>query len=219
MPDDQTEELLDRVIDEYLTHLDGEGPAPELQELPEDIRTEALAMMATISAARDPAPDEAAEQAAAAIAARLGFDRTGTISVDGHRVARERKRAGLDRTQLLDAMARAGHSLTMKWLGQLERSEDTPVPADTTTALVAVLGTSVASIEVVRSAEPGSAQAFINSPAFWQMVDAWAVDHDRDRQMLGEQARAALVGSSLRGKANDDAWRGILAEILNALVA
>lgn len=72
--DHQTRDQLSVVIDEYLAHLEGAGPAPDLATLPDDVRTEAEDFMTTLAATRRGDDDDDVNVAVRAIGARLGFD-------------------------------------------------------------------------------------------------------------------------------------------------
>ena len=87
------DDQLDPIIDAHLRYLGGEGPAPDLTSLPDDIRQEAQARVALLEASWGTGLEPPADDP---VGRRFGFDRVGQeIAVDGRRVAALRKAAQL----------------------------------------------------------------------------------------------------------------------------
>ena len=85
-PSDQ----LDDLVEGFLAHLEGEGPPPDLTDLPDDVRSEAEARFEMLRAAHGvlAGPSGSGE---ARIAARFGLDRAGQqIEIAGAKVKRVR---------------------------------------------------------------------------------------------------------------------------------
>jgi hypothetical protein len=173
------DDQLDPIIDAHLRHLEGDGPAPDLTSLPDDLREEALARVALLEAmwgTQITAPTDDP------VARRFGFDRAGeTIAVDGRRVAALRKAAGYDLAGLLSRVTSAGGDIVIGALFRLEQNDSTPLPQPTASALVAALGATLAAIEASADLDLGAVRAFLDSPAFYDLVDTWAAEHQRAR--------------------------------------
>lgn len=192
------DDQLDPIIDAHLRHLEGDGPAPDLTSLPDDLREEAQARVALLEALwgtqiTAPADDP--------VARRFGFDRPGeTIAVDGHRVAALRKAAGYDLAQLLSRVTAGGGDIAIGALFRLEQSDLTPLRQPTASALVAALGTTLAAIEAAADIDLGAVRAFLDSPAFYDLVDTWAAEHQRERDEVRAVVEERVLAAQYRAE-------------------
>ncbi|WCO67955.1 hypothetical protein PO878_04360 [Iamia majanohamensis] len=172
------DEQLDPIIDAHLRHLEGGGPAPDLAALPDGLREEAEARVilleATWGTQVTAPPDDP-------VARRFGFDRAGgIIAIDGHRVAAIRKAAGYDLAKLLARVTAAGGDIAIGTLFRLEQSDSMPLSQPNASALVAALGTNLSALEAAVDIDLGAIRAFLDSPAFYDLVDSWAAEHQRE---------------------------------------
>jgi hypothetical protein len=182
-------------IHDYMLFLDGEGPRPQLSALDPDTRAEVAARLRILRAARTtaaPAPDGARER----IALRFGFARAGLpIPISGSKLKSARRRAGLELKQISAALAAAGTPMRTSDLLHVETADTTPIDQPVVTTLVAILGTSVMSLEADFSAEMADMRVMLASPRFEQIIAEWAGEHARDvseiRQVVHRQALAA----------------------------
>jgi hypothetical protein len=180
---------------DYMLFLDGEGPRPLLSALDPGAQADAAAQLRILEAARAaaaPVPDGARER----IARRYGFDRPGLpIPISGPKLKSARRRAGLDLKQISAALAAAGTPMRTNELLHIETAATTPIDQPVVTTLVAILGTSVSSLEADVSAEVADMRAMLASPRFEQMIAELAAEHARDvyeiRQVVHRQALAA----------------------------
>ena len=121
------DDQLDAIIDAQLRHLEGDGPAPDLAELTEEVRTEAIARIAVLETLWSQSVEEDSDP----VAQRFGFDRPGeTITIDGRKVAAIRKAAGIDLKELFVRMQTAGASINAGALYRVEQNHRARSTAD-----------------------------------------------------------------------------------------
>jgi hypothetical protein len=173
------DDQLDSIIDAHLRYLEGDGPAPDLASLPEDLREEAEARVALFDAMWGAQVEPPVDDP---VARRFGFDRAGEdIALDGHRVSALRKAAGYDLGELLARVTSAGGDINAGALFRLEQSASSLVAQPTASALVAALSTALADIEASTDIDSGAVRAFLDSPEFYELIDSWAADHHLER--------------------------------------
>ncbi len=187
------DDQLDVIIDAHLRHLEGDGAAPDLTTLPDDIREEAQARLALLEAVWGAQVEPPVDDP---VARRFGFDRASeSIAIDGRRIATLRKSAGLNLAELLTLITTAGGTINAGDLFRLEQNSSSNVDQPTASALAAALGTPLADIEAVGQVDMGVVRAFLDSPAFHQMIDAWAAEHgvnsERAQRTVTERVLAA----------------------------
>lgn len=210
------DDQLDPIIDAHLRHLEGDGSAPDLTALPDDLREEAQARVALLDAmwgAQIIPPDDDP------VARRFGFDRAGeTIAIDGHRVAALRKTAGLNLAELLARVTAAGGDIVIGALFRLEQSDSTPLNQPTASALVAALDTTLAAIQASAGIDLGAARAFLDSPAFYDLVDTWAAEHQRERDQVRSVVKERVLALQYRAEdLTTDHLSAIVETILDSL--
>jgi hypothetical protein len=196
------DDQLDAVTDAYLSHLEGAGPAPSLDDLPAQLRDEARARVQMLDAMWGAHIDDRT-LADDPVARRFGFDRAGEdVFIDGRRVAALRKAVGLDLKELHARVTTAGGDIAPMALFQLEQSTSTPVSQPTASALVAALDTSLNELEAAPSVDFDVIRAFLDGPEFDELIATWVEEHERDparvrpvvaERMLASQFRAADV--------------------------
>ncbi len=172
------QDQLDDIINDYLRHLEGDAPAPDLSGLPGDLRDEARIRIALLDAMwgsqLEPAEDDP-------VARRFGLDRPDQrIAIDGRRVASLRRAAGIDLKELLRLVTTAGGTISGGDLLRLEQNQSTELPQPTATALVAALGTSLHELEAAEQLDLDAVRSFLDSPDFDDRVASWAADHERE---------------------------------------
>jgi transcriptional regulator with XRE-family HTH domain len=171
---------LDTLIENYLNFLEGEGPAPQLDDLPASVRDEARARIRLVDSMWGAQVDDRS-LSEDPVARRYGFERAGqNVSVDGRRVAALRKAAGLDLKALLARVTAAGGDITPMALLQLEQSESAAVSQPTVSALVAALDVSLDEVEARASVDLDAVREFLNSPEFDELIQAWTAEHAQD---------------------------------------
>jgi hypothetical protein len=210
------DDQLDSIIDAHLRHLEGDGPAPDLTALPDGLREEAEARVALLESVwgtqvTTPADDP--------VARRFGFDRAGeTIAIDGHRVAALRKTAGYDLAKLLARVTAAGGDIVIGALFRLEQSDSTPLSQPNASALVAALGTDLSALEAAADIDLGAVRAFLDSPAFYDLVDSWAAEHQRERDEVRSVVEERVLALQYRAEdVTTDHLSTIVQTILDSL--
>lgn len=208
-----TDDPLDAIIDAHLHHLEGDGPAPNLTDLPDHLQAEATARIALLEASwgalLEPSEDDP-------VARRFGFDRTDeTITVDGRRVASRRKAAGINLKELLARIEAAGGSIAPGALYRLEQSRSTPLDQPTASALVAALNTALSDIEAAGQVDTARIHAFLNGPAFHQVIDDWAGTYGRDPIEVGTDVSRRVLAAQYRA---EDITDDQLIEIVQAIL-
>jgi hypothetical protein len=207
---------LDNIIDAYLTYLDGAGPAPDLGALPDALREEARARLQLIDAMWGADSDEP-PPANDPVVRRFGFDRAGQdIAVNGRRVASLRKAAGLDFKALLARIRAAGGAIAPAALLQLEQSPSTLVSQPTASALVAALDTTLSEIEAAVQPEGHAVRAFLDSPAFDELVGSWAAEHGHSMAQVRPVVVQRVLASNFRA---DEVTVEHVADIVRAVLA
>ena len=207
---------LDDIIDSHLRYLEGEGPAPVVSDLPEDLQVEATARIALLDVSWGVSlelPDDDP------VARRFGFDRAGEeITVDGHRVASHRRSAGLDLKSLLALVERAGGRIGPGELYRLEQNTATVVDQPTASALVAALN--VALIDIESAGQDGNPRirAFLAGPEFHYLVDDWAGTYGQDQiEVRNTVSRRVLAAQYRAEDVTDDQLIEIVRAILETL--
>jgi hypothetical protein len=210
------DDQLEPIIDAHLRHLEGDGPAPDLTSLPDDLRQEVQARVALLEATWGTRLEPPADDA---VARRFGFDRAGQdIAVDGRRVAALRKAAGYDLGELLSRVAAAGGEINAGALFRLEQSSSTPLAQPTASALVAALSTTLADIEAAADLDLGAVRAFLDSPEFYGIVDSWAAEHRRERDEVRSLVEERVLAVQYRAEdVTVDQLMAIVRAILDAL--
>ena len=207
---------LDGIIDEYLAHLDGAGPAPDLGALPDSLQHEAHARLQLIDAMWHADTHQTTPQDDP-VARRFGFDRPGqTIAINGKRVAALRKAAGIDLKELLSRITAAGGTIAPAALLQLEQNPSTTVPQPSASALVAALDTTLAEIEAATPLSADPVRAFLDSPAFDDLLARWATEHGRKPNQVRPVVVERVLASHFRA---DEVTTEHVAEIVRAVLA
>ncbi|MFN6118815.1 MAG: hypothetical protein ACK5CE_04125 [Actinomycetes bacterium] len=192
----EQEQQLAEHLDAYLTYLDGEAnTAPRLEQLSEDLQDEARARVNTLRALRG-MPPAADRTSFNLVAARFGFDRDAVVHVDGPKIARLRKRAGLDLLGLSAALNQAGVPQSIRELSGLELADNYPVPKRLATVLVAILGSPLLTFEA--SSEMSEALAWLYSPEFDAMVAEWCQEHSRESAETADFVRSRVLSGAYR---------------------
>lgn len=192
---EEQEQQLAEHLDAYLTYLDGEAnTAPRLEQLSEDLQDEARARVNTLRALRG-MPPAADRTSFNLIAARFGFDRD-LVHVDGPKIAKLRKRVGLDLLGLSAALNQAGVPQSIRELSRLELADNHPVPQRLASALVAILASPLFTFEA--SSELPEALAWLYSPEFDTTVAEWCVQHSREVTETANLVRGRVLNGAYR---------------------
>lgn len=204
---------LDAIIDAHLRHLEGDGPAPDLADLPDELRDEARARLAVLEAAWgaqiEPPDDDP-------VARRFGFDRAGQrITIDGRRIATLRKAAQLDLTELHTLITNAGGAIAPGDLFRVEQNAAVELDQATVSAIVAALRTSVPSIEATETIDFDAVRAFVDSPDFYDLIDTWAAEQGRDAEQVRPRVTEQVFAAQYRA---DDVTTAQLIEIVRAIL-
>ncbi len=210
-PADQFDDL----IEGFLTYLDGEGPPPDLTDLPRDVRSEAEARFEMLRAAHGVLAGSSGS-GASRIAARFGLDRAGQqIEIAGAKVKRVRMSKKLQLADVAQGIQKSGVDFTSARLFRIETAAALPVDQPIVTALVAVLNCSVADLETVDTSDLSPVQAFIDSAEFLDLIATWAAEHDLDAQTTARRAGDQLLAAHYRAQ---DVTHEQLREILRAIL-
>lgn len=207
------DEQLEPIIDAHLRHLEGDGPAPDLTSLPDDLRQEAQTRVTLLEATWGTRLEPPADDP---VARRFGFDRVGQdIAVDGRRVAAIRKAAGYDLGELLLRATAAGGNINAGALFRLEQSASTPLAQPTASALVAALSTTLAEIQAAADIDLGAVRAFLDSPEVYLLIDSWAVEHRWERDEVRTVVEERVLAVQYRA---DDVTVDQLTAIVRAIL-
>lgn len=210
-PSDQ----LDDLVEGFLAHLEGEGPPPDLTDLPSDVRSEAEARFEMLRATHGVLAGSSGS-GAARIAARFGLDRAGQqIEIAGAKVKRVRMAKNLQLADLALAVQKSGVELSSARLFRIETAAALPLDQPIVTALVAALNCSVADLETIDTSDLTSVRAFVDSAEFRELIESWASAHDVDAQTAARRAGEQLLAAHYRAQ---DVTREQLREILQAIL-
>jgi hypothetical protein len=213
-PSDQ----LDDLVEGFLAHLEGEGPPPDLTDLPSDVRAEAEARFEMLRAAQGVLAGSSGP-GAGRIAARFGLDRAGQqIEIAGAKVKRLRMSKKLQLADVALGVQKSGVTLSSAQLFRIETAVALPLDQPIVTALVAVLNCSVADLETVDTSDLSPVRAFLNSPEFHDLIASWAAEHDQDAESTARRAGEQLLAAHYRAQdVTDEQLREILRAILRKL--
>ncbi len=210
------DDQLEPIIDAYIRHLEGDGPAPDLTSLPDDLRQEAQDRIALLEATWGTRLEPPADDP---VSRRFGFDRVGRdIAVDGRRVAALRKAAGYDLGELLSRATAAGGDISAGALFRLEQTASTPLAQPTASALVAALSTTLADIEATDDIDLGAVRAFLDGPEVYDLIDGWAAEHRRERDEVRRVVEERVLSAQYRAEdVTVDQLTAIVRTILDSL--
>ena len=213
-PSDQ----LDYLVEAFLAHLEGEGPPPDLTDLPSDVRAEAEARFEMLRAAQGVLAGSSGS-GVGRIAARFGLDRAGQqIEIAGAKVKRLRMSKKLQLADVALGVQQSGVTLSSAQLFRIETAVALPLDQPIVTALVAVLNCSVADLETVDTSDLSPVRAFLNSPEFHDLIASWAAEHDQDAESTARRAGEQLLAAHYRAQdVTDEQLREILRAILRKL--
>jgi hypothetical protein len=213
-PSDQ----LDDLVEGFLAHLEGEGPPPDLTDLPSDVRAEAEARFEMLRAAQGVLVGSSGS-GAGRIAARFGLDRAGQqIEIAGAKVKRLRMSKKLQLADVALGVQKSGVTLSSAQLFRIETAVALPLDQPIVTALVAVLNCSVADLETVDTSDLSPVRAFLDSPEFRELIESWAAEHDLDAESTARLAGEQLLAAHYRAQdVTDEQLREILRAILRNL--
>jgi len=210
-PSDQ----LDDLIEGFFAHLEGEGPPPDLTDVPSDVRSEAEARFEMLRAARGVLAGSSGS-GADRIAARFGLDRAGQqIEIAGAKVKRVRMSKRLQLADVALGVQKSGVELSSAQLFRIETAGALPLDQHIVTALVAILNCSVADLETVDTSDLSPVRAFLDSAEFHELIASWAAEHDLDTQSTARRAGEHLLAAHYRAQ---DVTREQLREILSAIL-
>jgi hypothetical protein len=209
---DHDEELIANFLDRSTA-----VPAPDLSELPANLRDEAsarLAMLRSIAGVDLTPPPGAFER----IAHRFGFDRPDSVDIDGRRVMNRRQHAGLQLSDFVNQIRQAGASVTTQECLRWKSSPSVTVDRHTATAISAILNLPVAEFEAY-STEVNEAQRFLASPEFDEMIARWCAEHERDHDATKREVTRQLAAAGYRaGGVTVEHLTEIVQQILEGLV-
>jgi transcriptional regulator with XRE-family HTH domain len=207
------DDQLDAIIDAHIRYLEGDGPAPDLAGLPDELRDQAHARVVLLEAMwgaelQPPADDP--------VARRFGFDRPGQdIAIDGRRVAALRKAAGIDLTELLARVTAAGGTINAGTLFRLEQNASTLMTQPTVSAIVAALNVALTDIESADEVNLSPVRAFLDSPAFYELIDDWSGKYGRQRDEVRSVVAQRVLAAQYRA---EDITVDHLVEIVQAIL-
>lgn len=186
------------IFEAFLTSLEHGTAAPDLTGLPDDVRIRVARQLELLREGHGVLAEHAA-LADDPVFFALGFDRAGTeINIDGDKLKRARKQAGIDYAEIVDRTRNAGADLTVKDLFRLERSASTPLPQVDATALVAALRTSLHNLESDAS-QTSLMRRFLDSDEFALVVSDWAHAHGMESSRATRRAQSELLAANFRG--------------------
>ncbi len=211
-PDHDRSDPVEDYIAAYVTHLDGEGPHPDLDDLDDEDRDEAAAQVELLETARASAVDHDVLER---IAQRFGFDRPNErIGVSGSKLKAARSRQGVSLGDIASAATAAGVSVRPAELLKIETGSGAALTQEVVTFLAAFLETTVPELED-DSDELNQAQTFLYSDVFNDLIATWCLEHGRDEAAVREHVSDAVLDSSRRA---EDLTEAQLIEFVEAML-
>lgn len=213
MTSDSQPDPVERYLHDYIRFLDGEGDPPADDDLDDAQLVEIDGKLALLR------PRGAAVPAGAKtrIARSLGLDRGGsTIAVDGTRLKAQRQRARMDLKTLAAAVTAAGQTVAAGRLYQVEKQINATLDQDMVTAIVSILGITVADIEAGGHAQVPELARLLDRPRIGDLIATWARDNHRDpTEIRGHVRSRVLEGTAFRAEAVSEDH---VADIVRALL-
>lgn len=209
--------LVDEIVDQYLAFLHGDASEPTLDGLTPATRrlvSQQLADLHSLHGQLIPEP-VGVELADDRVWQRMGFDRAGTlVEIDGRKLSKLRKAAGLSLQQLAEYARNAGAQLAVADLFRMEQANSTSASQPDVSALIAALGASIDQLEASTQSSDAMT-AFLNSDEFHQVIDGWSRIHGRDARETVELSRKQLLSTTYRAQ---DVTTEQLLELLRAVL-
>jgi hypothetical protein len=223
---DGDEERFSALVEAYITHLEGRGPAPSLDDLSPDARQEASnvfrALHATWRSEADlPAfEDDPVAQALGFIPARPATPSSArTVLVSGQKVSAARRRAQIKPSEVARRLNQAGIDANANWVFQIERVAVTELAAPAAAALAAALGATPEMITANDGDRTDPFTRWLFSTDFQTEVHRWARQQGRDPTGLADTARRQLLTAARRssGEGEQGQWLVTLRAVLEEL--
>lgn len=204
-------------VDRYLAFLTDGADEPDLDELPEPLRTQALQQLRILDEV-EPEPYSTPPIEDDPIAKRFGFGRTEpTITISTAALKDAARNASIPFSGLASRLTSGGRPVQARDLLRLTSDVTAEVDRDLTARLAAILNTSVESLEAV-----GTATTEMSLDDFLVLDEARAIIDDYARQLqlpVGEVRRRArdLIGAGAFRNRNEDAWKAALRAALDRI--
>jgi hypothetical protein len=224
MPDDMIEDQITELIEVYIAHIDGDGPAPALEGLDADTQREARNVFHVIDVAwRSDTEIPPLEEDPVALA--LGFvpamDTSPVTIVSGTLVAKARRRRGLKTSDVASRLKLMGFEVDQKWLLRMELVSAQEVSNDVATGLATVLGVSAHALSAAHDKDVDPFTVWLYSDGFDAAFAEW-VNEQEGRALpndLAPRARSKLL-TAVRRSAGDGEpalWGAMLRSVLDEL--
>ncbi|MBF6558266.1 MAG: hypothetical protein IVW52_19365 [Acidimicrobiales bacterium] len=225
MTDDIVDGEITELIESYVAHLEGGGPAPSLDGLDAGTQREARKAFRAVDAAiRSDIEIPPLEEDPVALA--LGFvprrHAESFVVISGKLVKRARQGRGLKTSDVANLLKSLGLAAAdQKWLGRLERAPVQEVALDVARGLAKVLGVSPEAISLAQDKDIGPFAEWLYSREFDAAVAAW-IDEQAGRTLpvdLAPRARRELLAAARRseGDGAPALWVQMLRSILDEL--
>jgi transcriptional regulator with XRE-family HTH domain len=224
MADDTIEDPITELIEAYIAHLEGEGPAPSLEDLDTHAKREARNAFRAVDAAwRSDLEIPPLEEDPVALA--LGFvpaaNASTEVIVSGSLVTKARRRRKLKASDVANRLQSMGLDANQQWLVRLERSSVQEIKTDLATGLATVLGVSVDALAAERDKDVDPFATWLYSDEFDVAFAAW-VDEQEGRELpkdLAPRARSQLLTAVRRsaGDGEPTLWAAMLRSVLDEL--
>jgi hypothetical protein len=225
MADQFNEERITDLIDEYLQHLEGDSPEPDLDGLDPEVQAAARkAFRAADAAWRSETDIPPFREDPVAIA--LGFVKPKAsdqpITLVGSSIASARRRRGLKATQLAGQLRSFGLDVSTNWLFTIEGAKAMDVSESIAAALAKALQVEITTLSISGANELDEFTAWLYSDDFDAEVADWRSRQDSETPMgdLAAKARSRLLVAAKRGggEGSRPQWIAMLHAVLQDLL-
>lgn len=211
-PDERVIDFVDR----YLSSLSDGGDEPDINELPEALRSQALQQLRVLDELQ-PKPFAARPIEDDPIAKRFGFGRSDpTITISTAALKDAVQAASLKMSDLAQRLTDAGRPTGMTELFRLVRGPTATVDRDLAARFAAILDTSIVGLEIPTPARARSLDDFLTLKEARRLIGECAEGIGLAFNAVADRSRELLAARAFRNE-TDGAWMEALRAALDLI--